>query len=52
MQPLENWYHIYGVYHTMDESKLLDWAGGVYLADRNSEYYQYLIHGMLDRKTW
>lgn len=52
MQPLEYWYHIYRVYHTMDESKLLDWAGGVYLADRNSEYYQYLIHGMPDRKTW
>lgn len=31
MQPLSVWYYMYNVYHTMDESKLLEWADGVFI---------------------
>lgn len=48
MQPLSVWYQMYNAYHTMDESQLLDWAGGVFLCDKDSWYYQYMIHGMPD----
>lgn len=44
--PLSEWYYMFEVYHTMDESHLLSWADEVFFNnDLTSPEYRYLLYG-------